>query len=142
MKTNAAGPIAINSIIWDVSSSLELRVDVYSLWYLKLQRRERRVAHFGLLYASHLHVHDCPDPSALHTLGLLHQSTVVGHDFALRKVKCHFQRYQDGEFKSNQLPTANPEPFLQFLRVEKKKKRCILNVDNFDKGEWIMYWHI
>lgn len=53
---------------------------------------------------------------------LLHQSTVVRHDFTLRKVKCNFQRYQDGEFKSNQLPTANPEPLLKFLRAEKKKQ--------------------
>lgn len=50
----------------------------------------------------------------LHLL-LLHQASVVWHDFALRKVESHLQGDEDSELKRYQLPPADPETLLELL---------------------------
>ncbi len=55
------------------------------------------------------------ESSSLLQLLLLHQPSVMWHDFALREVERHLQGDQDGELKRYQLPPADPETLLQLL---------------------------
>lgn len=54
---------------------------------------------------------------------LLHQPSVMWHDFTLREVERHLQGDQDGELKRNEFPPADPEPFLQLLQRPNRHQR-------------------
>lgn len=56
---------------------------------------------------------------------LLHQASVVRHDFALREVERHLQGNQDGELKGDELPPADPESLLQLLQTHRARHKLI-----------------
>lgn len=55
---------------------------------------------------------------ALLYLLLLHQPSVMWHDFALWEVERHLQGDQDGELEWYELPPADPETLLQLLQKQ------------------------